>query len=63
MWLSYGVGDFKVEEIQQYFAYHFPETGHNAHKRRPSEIGKILKVYLDCLSILNKHKSLAQTKL
>jgi hypothetical protein len=36
MWLSYGVGNFKVEEIQQYFAYHFPETGHNAHKRRPS---------------------------
>lgn len=52
-----------MEEIQQYFAYHFPETGHNAHKRRPSEIGKILKVYLDCLSILNKHKTLAQTKL
>lgn len=63
MWLSYGVGDFKVEQIQQYFAYHFPETGHNAHKRRPSQMAKVIRVYIDCLSILGKYQQLIQTKL
>lgn len=63
MWLSYGVGNFKVEEIQQYFAYHFPDTGHNAHKRRPSEMSKVIRVYVDCLAILNKYKELAATKI
>ena len=63
MWISYGVGSFKVEEIQQYFAYHLADTGHNAHKRRPTEMSTVIKVYIDCLSILNKYQTLVLTKM
>ena len=34
-----------IENLQSNFVFHFHETGHNVHKRRPVEIAKILAVY------------------
>ena len=52
-----------VENIQSNFVFHFPETGHNVHKRRPVEIARILEVYLVVVGEMEKAAGLKRSKL
>ena len=49
--------------LQEYFCYHFEETGHNAHKRRPKEIARIMAIYTACMEVLQQHKQMTYSKL
>ena len=49
--------------LQDYFCYHFTDTGHNAHRRRPKEISKIIRVYLVVLKVLEKYETLTRSGL
>lgn len=51
------------KEIQKYLCYLFEETGHNVHKRRPSELSRIIEVYLITLQVIYEHKSLLNSNL
>lgn len=54
---NYGI-NIKAEKLQEYFCYHFDDTGHNAHKRRPKEMSKILRVYVTVLCVIEKYRPL-----
>ena len=41
-------------KLQEYFCYNLFDTGHNAHKRRPKEMSRIIKIYTTCLEVLEE---------
>ena len=51
------------ENYQSNFYFNFPDTGHNVHKRRPNEIAKIIKVYLESIEKLRQADYLSNSKL
>ena len=55
--------EVEAERIQEYFCYLFEDTGHNAHKRRPIEMSRILKVYMVFLEVLEEYQEAPQPKL
>jgi hypothetical protein len=59
---EFGVG-VEGERIQEYLCYHLRDTGHNAHKRRPIEMSRIMRIYLACLEVLEQHQHIVHSRL